>query len=215
MGTKIRFFRIQDASSSTKSYAWAAGFGLLETPMPFLHPNQLARAVEFGKKNPRSPGLYIEDYDYGPKARKWPDFLGHGGVTSPSHFVSETVIEDLRANGAPIARVTEMPIAEIQATGLRSIPPPKYFALETVPGIEVDFAASGIPTDSEGKPILNPLPKPWPPIWRLKASSWNGADLFSYSNYGGPLTLICTEKIVELAHKQRWSNCRFEPIWAI
>jgi hypothetical protein len=41
-----------------------------------------------------------------------------------------------------------MPIAEIKAKALKSKPVPRYFVLETVPGIEVDFAASNIPTSS-------------------------------------------------------------------
>src|SRR5690606_37894513 len=120
------------------------------------------------KINPTSPGLIID-----PGGNKWPDLLGHGGG-SPSFFISDRVLESLRSIGAPIGRVTEMPIAEINAKLLKTKPAPKYFVVETQPGIEVDFAASNIPTHSEGKPILTPLPKPWPPLIKVRADSWNG-----------------------------------------
>jgi hypothetical protein len=209
-----KFYEIMDASTDTKGFAWASGFGLFPEIKPLITDPFLTVFIESERLSPREPGLRIDDGDPWAKAKKWPDFLGHGASHFP-FFLSETVVEDLRANGAPIARAIEMPIAEIQAAGLRSVPPPKYFVLETVPGIEVDFTASGIPTDADGKPVPNPLPKPWPPVWCLKASSWNGADLFCCTNYGGPLTLIATEKIVELARKQKWSNCRFEPLRAV
>ena len=177
--------------------------------MPFLHPTQLERLREFWKVNPWPPGIYIET------GRIWPDFLGHGGG-SPSFFVTERVLESMRTEGLTITRATEIPIGQIDSKALKDKPPPRYFVVETAPGIEVDFAATGIPTDAEGKPVLNPLPKPWPPVaWRLRLSSWNGADLFCYSNFGGSLTLVCTEKVVELAKREGWTNCRFEPVWAV
>ena len=168
--------------------------------MPFLHPTQLERLREFWKVNPWPPGIYIET------GRIWPDFLGHGGG-SPSFFVTERVLESMRTEGLTITRATEIPIGQIDSKALKDKPPPRYFVVETAPGIEVDFAATGIPTDAEGKPVLNPLPKPWPPVaWRLRLSSWNGADLFCYSNFGGSLTLVCTEKVVELAKRYYEQN---------
>jgi len=214
MNNKKKFWRISHASSDSREFAWASGYGLLDGENPYLPANLLASKLESERLFPRQPGLTITNSSPRSKAEKWPDFLGHGGG-APSYFLSETVVGDLQAYGVPTARITEMPIAEIDTKGLRSLPPPKYFIVETLPGIEIDFLASKIPTDEKGIPILNPLPKPWPPIWVLKASSWKGNDLFSFSNFSNSLTMICTEKIIDISRHQNWSNCRFEPIYAI
>ena len=202
------FFLLKDTSFQTKGFAWASGFGLLKTPMPFLHPAQLAREIEFSKINPAPPGIRID-----PGASTWPDFLGHGGGT-PEFFVSDRVLDALHMEQLPVTCATEMPMATINSKRLRDKPPPRYFVIETEPGIEIDFAASGIPTDERGKPIMHPLPKPWPAILKLRANSWNGKDLLSFSNFWGPpfTKLLCTERVVGLAERQGWTNCRFEPI---
>ena len=205
----FRLFEISDNQSETKGFGWASGFGLLHSPMPFFHPLELPRELRFAEVNPRPPGMVIDS-----GASKWPDFLGHGGGT-PNYFVSEKVVEDMKSAGVPILRLTEMPVATINSKLLKDIPPPRYFVLEAAPGIEVDLAASGIPEDAEGKAVLNPLPKPWPPVLRLRRSSWNGTDLFTFSNLEIRHTHICTERVVELAKTQGWTNCRFDPIGVV
>lgn len=187
--------------------AWAGGFGPLPEGMPFLHPVQLERAIAFWKINPMLPGLSID-----PGGSVWPDFLGHGGVGGISFFVSDRVLYLLRSNNVQVGRTTEMPIAEIKAKRLRHKSPPKYFVVETLPGIEVDYVASEIPTDAMGKSALIPLPKPWPPQFiRARASSWNGTDLFSYGNWGGPLEWVCTEKLKDLVERACLINIEFQP----
>ena len=56
--------------------------------------------------NPEPPGLSIEH-----RATRWPDVLGTGNG-APGFFVSDRMVESLRLIGAPMGRVTEMPIAE-------------------------------------------------------------------------------------------------------
>ena len=113
-----------------------------------------------------------------------------------------------------MGRVTEMPIAEINAKALKSKPAPKYFVVETIPGIEVDYAATGFKVDAHGRPILNPRPSPWPFPYQYRPDSWNGADLFGYHHFGTgdspSLTMLCTERVKQLAESEGWTNAAFQ-----
>lgn len=148
----------------------------------------------------------------------WPDILGNGH-SPPMFFISERVVESLTKFGVPISRLTEVPVAEINAKVLKSKPAPRYFVIETFPGIEVDLIATGFRVDAAGRAILNPPPKPSPWPYRYRASSWNGTDLFAYRHFGptdGPYTdLLCTERVKELAEREGWTNVRFKPLPAI
>ncbi len=205
-----RFFQIGDATSDTKGYAWAAGYGPLQNSMPFIHPKILERKRAYWKVNIELPGVHID-----PGSNKWPDILGCGSG-DPFFFVSERVVSSLRRLGLALARVTEMPIAEINSKALTTKPPPHYYAVETEPGIDVDLVATGFKVDVAGKAILNPPPTPWPFPYRYRLDSWNGADLFDYHHFGptsGPYTnLLCTERIKRLAETEGWTNIRFKPI---
>lgn len=115
-----------------------------------------------------------------------------------------------------MGRVTEMPIAEIHAKSLRGKPVPKYYVIETIPGIEVDLLATGFKLDAVGNPVLSPAPDPWPSPYRYRLDSWNGTDLFAYRHFGkieGPcIDMFCTERVKELAAKDGWTNVRFQPL---
>lgn len=202
---KIKLHKIE--LDHTKGYAWACGFGPLETGMPFLSLAEASNSARFWEVNPMPPGLRID-----PGGRKWPDFLGHGGG-KPSFFVSERVIESLNAIKAPLGRLTHMPIAVINAKALRNKPTPKYFVVETIPGIEVDLVATGFQVDAQGKAILIPRPNPWPRPYRYRMDSWNGSDIFAPRDIGptdGPYTeMFCTVRVKELAEREGWTNVRF------
>ncbi len=75
----------------------------------------------------------------------------------------------------------------------------------------MDFAAMDVAMDASGKPVPDPN-KFRNPIAKL--STWKGTDVFSWNNWGNGLglTLLCTEKVVELAAKEKWTNVRFDPI---
>jgi hypothetical protein len=188
--------------------AWAGGYGPIHD-MWFLLPVVLERRKAFWKINPHKPGLYID-----PGGKKWPDILGCG-FAPPVFFVSDRVVSSLRRFGVPLGRVTEMPVAQINAKALKGKPVPRYYVIETKPGIEVDFVSSGFKVDAAGKPILDPPPKPWP-RYMYRLDSWNGADLVGYRHFG-PIeapytTLLCTGRIKQLAEAEEWTNAEFEPI---
>jgi hypothetical protein len=208
-GLTMTLYTIDHDQWSTKGFAWAAGYGPLPE-MPFIHPTYMKSKKAYWAVNPEPPGLSID-----PGGRKWPDLLGNGH-SPPMFFVSERVLNDLRSIDAPIARATEMPIAEINAKALRNKPAPRYFVIETYPGIEVDLAATGFPVDANGKAILDPPPKPWPSPLKHSRETWNGADLFDYRHFGptdGPyINLLCSERVKQLAEENKWTNVRFKPI---
>ena len=190
-------------------YAFASGYGPIDD-LWFLNAKFLDRRRAYWKVNPEPPGLSIE-----PNAKSWPDFLGNGH-SPPMFFVSERVVESLLRFGASLGRRTEMPIAEINAKALKSKPPPRYFVVETIPGLEVDLVATGFKLDAVGKAIVTPPPNPWPTPYHYRASSWNGSDLFSYRHFGptdGPYTeMFCAERVKDLAQGEGWTNVRFVPL---
>jgi hypothetical protein len=202
----MNLYSLSAASYRSGGFAAAGGYGPIADLWFLSHAFQERRRA-FWKVNPGPPGLSIE-----PNARAWPDFL-ENCHSPPSFFVSERVVASLRSIDAPLGRVTEMPIAEINAKALRNQPPPRYFVVETFPGIEVDLVATGFKLDARGKAILKPLPQPWPPTFYYRPESWNGTDLFdvhSISSVDGPCTdLYCTERVKELAAKEGWTNTDF------
>ena len=104
---------------------------------------------------------------------------------------------------------TQFPVGKVKSRKLRCVPPPRYFACQWSGGIEVDWHATGVELDSKGLPIfgLNIPPRV------AKLSTWNGDDIFSWTNWDVThLTMLCTEKVVELAEKEKWTNVRFDPV---
>jgi hypothetical protein len=195
-----RFFQIGGVGNGP----WAFDYGPVES-MPFLDESWAVTRMHRQAWSQRGtpPGLHLD-----PGGSRWLDFIGCGNPP-PSFFVSETVIDDLEANGISISRKTEMPIASI--TGKRpKVKPPRYFVVEAAPGIDVDFAASGIACDPAGRPVLTNEQRLHPPLLQLSLPSWSGADLFSIGNYGTPLWLLCTERVKALAAEQKWSNIDFQ-----
>lgn len=203
----MKFYEIRHNDSYTKVFAWAMGYGPLPD-MPFLVGDLPERHKKFWELNPMPPGMEV-----GTGASKWPDFMGCGD-SPPMYFVSERVLYALRSQGIEPLSATPMPIGINKSKKLREIPPPNYFVLRGVPGAEWDFAASGVPVDTQGKAILNPYPKNWPPPIQLKLSTWTGVKLFALSNFqeGQYTNLFCTEDIVNLAEKEKWTNVRFDPV---
>ncbi len=206
----MNFFRITPdpcGSRVNRSFCYARDYGPLNSGMPFLSSIELEREIEYWKVNPNPPGMIISE-----TGSKWPDFLPHSG-SCPRYFISERIIESLTQEGIAFARQTEMPIAKIRSKRLRDKPAPKYFVLEADSGMEVDYVASGRTFDTEGK-VIDPNPLKAPPL-KFNRASWNGADLFSIafnSNRRPSCSLICTDRVVELAKRDGWTNVRFDPV---
>jgi hypothetical protein len=201
-------FKISYDTFDEGGWANASGFGPLTTDMPFIAPAMLDRELKFWELNPRPPGI-----DINARGKNWPDILGNGGGAL-RFWVSDKVLNSLATEQISIREATAMPIAKIAGKTLQKKQAPRYFVLQAVAGIEVDYAASGIPLDETGKPVLSREMQLHPPKNILKLSSWNGSDLFSWSNRGGNtgLELFCTERVIEIAKRDGWTNVKFEPI---
>jgi hypothetical protein len=104
-----------------------------------------------------------------------------------------------------------MPIAKNLSKALRDIPAPKYYVLEAEPGIRLAYDAMGLKLDSTGKPILVPGVKFPEAIYDL--ASWNGTDLMGkLAVFDSTTSLLCTDRVKELAVRMGWTNIEFKPI---
>jgi hypothetical protein len=126
-------------------------------------------------------------------------------------------VNDLRDFGIDYLRATEMPLVPPFPKKLRDLPLPRYYVLEAIPGLKVAWAAMGIPHDTNDNIDLSGgYPRPWPPSeWKVRASSWRGQELMSYSNWQSPSTLVCTDEIKEIAQARKWTNIMFHPLTTV
>jgi len=147
----------------------------------------------------------------------WPDHIG-GGFTMPGFYVSERVKKSLDKEGVKYDKafpasvwMHELPPA------LKNVPPPKYYWLYPLTGVEIDLTASGFvnirrsPTTGL---LYGDLPDRLDPCSLKEVAfvdgSWTGADLFVSSR--SPSRIFCTRRIIDLASKHRWTNFKFVPI---
>jgi hypothetical protein len=144
----MKFYHIRHDLSYQSCYAWSDGYSPLPS-MPFfeeLNDEFKLPRRGFWSVNTGPPGMTI--YQGG---SQWPDCLGVG-LGWPHDVFSERIVSDLRTARIEIWRTTLMPIAEIKSKRLQRKAPPEYFVLEAERGIDVDYEASGIPMDLDGKP---------------------------------------------------------------
>lgn len=144
------------------------------------------------------------------KGTQWPDAVGSGG-SGPRFFVSERVVDGLKAVAKTSFRPHPMEIADVTSKRLRELKPPKYFYLELLGRIDIELRASGLCESAPcpecfKSPVIEEatgyVPKP---------ETWDGQALFSIRNY--PIAaFFCTEEVLELARKDRWSNFSFQPM---
>lgn len=217
MDSKIRkkFYKLSDASSDTRGFAWCPGYGPIDS-MPFLTDEYIERQRQFWEVNKSRPlGMLVDDGNPWAKAKKWPDFLGHGGGI-PSFFVSEKVVETLNREAISYFRLTEIPVGEIDSKGLKEQEPPKYYVLEVEPGLHLNYEASMVPLDEQGAPQFQLRPSHFG-VWNIgRLETWNGSDLFAWEGFPAKIlsNLLCTERIIEIAKKYKWTNVKFDPVWA-
>ena len=203
----MNFYEIESWAVGYTKYPWVGSWGALDD-MPFFKTFppvvQEVKMKSFEICND-PPGLKID-----PGGRLWSDVMGCGGGP-PSFFVSERIINDLQAEGIPILRATEMPIAKNLSKALKNVPPPKYFVLEAEPGIRLAYSAMGLQLDLSGKPILVPGSRFPEAIYDL--ATWNGADLMGkLAVYDSTTSLLCTDRVKELAERNGWTNIEFKPV---
>lgn len=203
----MNIYKMRPFAVGGRSFPWCAGYGPLQS-MPFFEELTDAFKIPirgFWAGNPMSPGMEID-----PGGRTWSDLIGNG-ASHPSFFVSNKVISDLTGASIEVWRTTEMPIATIKAKILQKMNPPTYYVLEAEQGIDVDYEASGVPLDSDGKPDHRARDKDKKGPLAVRLDSWNGKDLFAIRQ-GVPMVIYCTEKVKTLAEEKNWTNVKFEEI---
>ena len=193
----MNLFRLKHRGGNSRGFPYAHGYGKFQNYLPFLLGKELELREQSWQVRPRPAGIITGD-----NGTKWGDLM-ECSYMPPSTFISERVLQSLcRMNGQVLTQ-TEFPIAEVKSKKLHGVPPPRYFAVQWAGGIEVDWDITGRERDAAGN--LNPLV--------AKVSTWNGTDIFSWTNWDDThLTMLCTEKIVELAEKEKWTNCEFKPV---
>lgn len=176
--------------------------------MPFFEGLEAFRESfeEYWEVNPISPGMMIDRGGW-----EWSDFILNGN-SPPYFFVSQRIVDSLEREGIPIYRKTLMPIAGIESKKLKELEPPSYYVLEGIPAASLDFSAMGVAVDERGQPRWTSLQLKARPPFVFDGLSWDGLDLFSLRNLGSTIGLYCTERIVDLAEKEKWTNCDFKPV---
>ena len=216
MDSKIRkkFYKITHATFETKGYAWASTFWPNEN-MPFVTKEYIEDQLQFWRVNGCPPSGLVITNGGARTARKWPDFLGSGGGT-PNLFVSNKVVDSLDREGIPYSRLSEIPISKIDAKDLIDQEPPKYYVLEVEPGLHLNYEASLVPVDEHGAPQFRLRPSHFG-VWNIgRLETWNGSDLFAWKGFPVKIlsNLLCTDRIIEIAKKYKWTNVKFDPVWA-
>jgi hypothetical protein len=205
----MKLFYLDARGPNSKGFPFSNELGPMLDPIPYLDGKGLSLMRQYWAVNPRvaKSGIYVDE-----RGTKWPDLMHAGGFLNC--FLAARILESFRNLNCTIRHATEIPIVEIGSKKLRLIPPPRYFIVQVANGIERDWAASSTPFDADSNPVLDPLNLK-PAIAKL--STWNGQDIFSWSNMGNRLglTLLCTERVVELAAKEKWTNVEFKPVATI
>lgn len=138
----------------------------------------------------------------------WADIMGSGsGGNGPSFMISERVANALAAINACGFEIFPVEVAGIESETLAWLPTPRYFYLSIFGRLQIDWVASGInpPCEHCGAPLAAQIQTPH----RLIPSPADAPDISFGQPYGGP---FCSLSILELAHKNRWTNLIFNPI---
>jgi hypothetical protein len=198
-------------SAGHGKYAFAAGYYPFNDMAFMDEMDELKRKMmlDFWRINPCEPGIEIEE-----SASCWPDVMSCT-FSPPSCFFSRKVLESLEAHGIAAKRATFIPVGKLAKGKIKTVPPPDYFIIEALPGIQIDYAASGYTVDADGYPdtkIRRPTPRP---VLQHDPETWSGLDLFCSSNYFGRpryLQLLCTERVREIAAEDGWENVHFQRV---
>lgn len=205
----MKIYKFETGDSG--KYAYAFGYRPFKDMRFFedLPESIRIRRTQFWALNPGLDGISVGD-----SGNQWPDLMDCGNPP-PFVFFSRKILDSLNAHEIPIRRFTPIPVGDIGSKKLRSIPPPEYFVIEALPGIHVDYAASGYIVDANGNPDPNAPKIIPPPIPQFDPATWSGADLFCQENGScGPryLDLLFTERVKEIAIKDGWTNTAFQRV---
>lgn len=139
---------------------------------------------------------------------KYPDVLGCGEY--PFLIVSEDIINDWIGAGITCFAKYCVGISESKGSKIQEIEPPQYYRIEIDGRCKINLKDSGLEIkrscESCGDITTTPLTAKG---FRMQSSSWDGSDLFRDIELY-PRVNFCTEKIAQLAGKNKRTNFRFE-----
>lgn len=117
--------------------------------------------------------------------KRWPDAMKCG--PDVPFLISEKVVTDLHDIGIAV----EVGEVELECCVGPVVPPPKYFYLCLLPGVEFDMPAAR---------------RGWTPP--IKPDSWTGADLCATIPRSGHV--VCSFRVMQLARECKWRNFQFK-----
>lgn len=210
--TPLRYplFQVKVGDTHRSPYAYASGYTPLPDRKSFVPPAFAERNRRSIELNGYKPGIQIT------AASRWPDFLFCGGGYI-SFFVSERVVNDIRAGGFELLDATEFPIERAEDDGrkrkqmVRLEEAPRYFVIEAPAEMTPDWERMNVPLDAAGLPVLANLPGrrlPWPFLYRM--NTWTGRDLFADVRLS--TRLFCSERFKDFGIERKWTNVVFDGI---
>lgn len=141
----------------------------------------------------------------------WPDAAGVGGGVR-GLYLTEFMLAGLRRGSAKYGRPIPARVMQPYPRKLRDSTPPSYFHIALEVGAKLDFESSGFAIRSVclacGRPIVDPASQP--KRYKFIEGTWNGADIFCTDL--SPTTSFCSNRILELAKLNKWTNLRFVPL---
>jgi hypothetical protein len=141
---------------------------------------------------------------------QYPDILGCGAY--PFLIVSDKVIDHWHQAGITSFQFYPVGIAEIRSRKLRDMQPPAYFRIEIDGRCRIDLEASGLRINQYCPECHHLSTEPLVAAGFIVVSdSWDGSAIFRDVDLY-PRINFCTGLVLDLAHKNKHTNFRFEPM---
>lgn len=200
--TNTRFYEFRHNSSYTRGFTWASS----------IRPrSEIIRRVcpEFGVISQYPNGEFDVVVEGG---SRYPDILGCGAY--PFLIVSETVVNAWRDAGITSFHSYLVRVVEVRSRSknLRETVPPYYFRIEIDGHCSIDLAASGLEVLRFAPECEYLATNPSMATgFQMVTDSWDGSPLFRDRLYY-PRVSFCTQLVLDIAHKYKFTNFRFEPM---
>ncbi|MEI6177740.1 MAG: hypothetical protein WCS43_12685 [Verrucomicrobiota bacterium] len=151
---------------------------------------------------------------------KWPDIMGHGN--HGHHFIfSERAMEVMDREHVTGYSARSVKIGKIGSKKLREKKPLQYYCIEVTGGIDIlkkyydetpdGYNYVGEVTDGEDNTYYRVECSRTARFYPIE-DSWDGGDWFLMRNHGHFRHYGCSRKLVELAYREKWTNCAVAPM---
>lgn len=200
MSQNTRFYKFSDNSSYKREFTRAISIRPRSEIVRRVCP-ELGAVSQYPSKE---FDVVVEGGSY------YPDILGCDAY--PFLIVSEAVVTAWGDAGITSFQPYLVCVAEARSKSkkLHETVPPRYFRIEIDGQCEIDMMASGLEVihfaPECGYLVTNPS---LPTMFIMKPGSWDGSPVFrDILHY--PRVSFCTQLVLDIAHKHRFTNFRFE-----